>query len=168
MRKKNDHAMSKLSKEVGQFIEYWGFKRIHGEVWTHLYLSSFPLSAAQLTEKLKVSKALLSLCMRDLLKYKLISRIPDKNKKTKLFVANPDVFAVIRHVLEVREKKMLERIKTATAAVQSVGLQDPALSTERTQKLLEMTTVAQTILEQVLPLEPFVVAEITKDWNQNQ
>lgn len=50
-----------LANEVGDFICYWGFKKIHGRLWTHIYLARVPLDAGQLMQRLKVSKALISL-----------------------------------------------------------------------------------------------------------
>ena len=106
-------ALTALAEQVGNFIEYWGFKKIHGVIWTHLYLSPIPLSAQDLISRLKVSKALVSLSMKDLLHYRLILQTEDSlNKKNKFYTANPEVFGVIRGVLETRERQMLGRIMT--------------------------------------------------------
>ena len=36
--KANESAI-KLSGEIGNFIEYWGFKKIHGKVWALVFLA---------------------------------------------------------------------------------------------------------------------------------
>jgi DNA-binding transcriptional regulator GbsR (MarR family) len=106
-------SLNALAEQVGHFIEYWGFKKIHGMIWTHLYLSPSPLSAQDLISRLKVSKALVSLSMKDLLRYKLILQTEESlNKKNKFYIANPEVFSVIRGVLQTREHLMLGRIQT--------------------------------------------------------
>ena len=33
----------------GDFIEYWGFKSIHGRVWAYLTISARPLSQTEIT-----------------------------------------------------------------------------------------------------------------------
>ena len=108
----HSNSLHSLSEQIGDFIQYWGFKKVHGIIWTHLYLSSTPLSAQELIKKLGVSKALISLSIKDLLHYRLILQTDESiDKKNKFYIANPDVFTVIRNVLETRETRMLERIQ---------------------------------------------------------
>jgi DNA-binding transcriptional regulator GbsR (MarR family) len=100
--------MNRLADKVGTFIEYWGFKKIHGQMWTHLYLSPRPLSAQELISRLRISKALVSLSLKDLLHYGLIFQTDESlNKKNKFYQANPDVFGVIRNILVSREQELL-------------------------------------------------------------
>ena len=113
MNKSNQIQLQRLAEQIGNFIEYWGFKKIHGMIWTHLYLSDTPLSALELIQRLRVSKALISLSMKDLLEYQLIIQTDDSlSKKNKFYVANPKVFDVIRGVLETRELHIISRISS--------------------------------------------------------
>src|SRR5258708_3849854 len=75
------HEIESLSNEIGKFIHHWGFKKIHGKIWTHLYLSETPLDAGTLMKRLDVSKALMSLSLRDLLKYKVIIRAFETSRR---------------------------------------------------------------------------------------
>ncbi len=121
--------LNSLAEEIGSFIEYWGFKKIHGMIWTHLYLSSTPLSALQLIQKLKVSKALVSISIKDLLKYQLIIQTDEsENKKNKFYYTNPDIFGAIRNVLENREVKMMERIRNEFKLMKELKKQKPELT----------------------------------------
>lgn len=104
--------LNRLAEQIGNFIEYWGFKKIHGQIWTHIYLSPTPLSALELIARLKVSKALISLAMKDLIHYQLISQTAESlEKKNKFFTANPNVFDAIRYVLETRELHLMQQIR---------------------------------------------------------
>lgn len=52
-QKLNDREIEKLrslSDSVGDFIRHWGFRRIHGQIWTQVFLSKDSLSGAELTE----------------------------------------------------------------------------------------------------------------------
>lgn len=105
--------LNRLAEQIGNFIEYWGFKKIHGQIWTHIYLSTEPLSALQLIDRLKVSKALISLAMTDLISYQLLIQTPESlDKKNKFYTANPNVFEAIRFVLETRELHMLNQVSS--------------------------------------------------------
>jgi DNA-binding transcriptional regulator GbsR (MarR family) len=105
---KSSKSLSKLATSVGDFIRYWGFRRIHGQIWTYVYLNSEPMSGAELTRVLGVSKALVSPALSELVKYKLIL-VSGGDKKTKLYSANPDIYRVICDVLTKREKKLLSK-----------------------------------------------------------
>ncbi len=107
---KSQKELQKLSHSIGGFIRYWGFRRIHGSVWTQLYLSSTPLSCKDLTQNLGVSKALVSPALEELCQYKLIHEVASPNEKTKLYSADPNTTAVIKNILQTREAKMLTQI----------------------------------------------------------
>lgn len=109
MKSQCSPELMSLAKEVGNFIQYWGFKKIHGQIWTLVFLSKQPLNSTIITKKLNVSKALVSLAIKDLLHYKVIEIVEKKNKEI-YFRSNPDIFGVIKFVLETRETKMLEKI----------------------------------------------------------
>ena len=106
-------ALREMAELVGNFIRYWGFRKIHGEIWTIVYLSGVPLSGVELVEILDVSKALVSPALKELEAEGLITQTESENSKTKRYVAQDDVFSVIRKVLNRREKPMIEKILSA-------------------------------------------------------
>lgn len=101
-----------IAKIIGNLIQHWGFKKIHGQIWTLVFLSKTPLNSTLLTRHLRVSKALISLAIKDLLKYRVIEVI-EKKKKEIFFRSNPEIFMVIQDILKGREKVMLEQIQHA-------------------------------------------------------
>jgi DNA-binding transcriptional regulator GbsR (MarR family) len=120
---KSEHeldAIRSFAASVGDFIRYWGFRRVHGQIWSVLYLSRVALSGADLTRLLGVSKALVSPALAELEKLGLLAR-SGGDSKTKTFVAVEDVYAVIAGVLRTRETQLIEaaaeaveRLRTAT------------------------------------------------------
>ena len=106
--KTQESQFKEFSDAVGDFIRYWGFRRIHGQLWTQIYLSTVPLSGVQLMRKLGVSKALVSPGLSELVKLKLIFA-EQADGRTKTYTANPDVFGVIRDVLKTREQHLINK-----------------------------------------------------------
>jgi DNA-binding transcriptional regulator GbsR (MarR family) len=149
-------SLNALAEQIGHFIEYWGFKKIHGQIWTHLYLSPSPLSAQDIISRLKVSKALVSLSMKDLLHYKLILQTEESvNKKNKFYTANPEVFSVIRGVLETREHLMLTRILTEFKNLEEIYSNATAsnlIDHERMKLLGKMVKGASSALQNIILL----------------
>jgi DNA-binding transcriptional regulator GbsR (MarR family) len=98
--------VDKLAEKIGEFIRYWGFKKIHGKLWCLLFLSEEPLDASQLIEKTGVSKALMSQTLAELLEYRVVV-VLDDTKKRKQYVTNKNILSVITSVLRQREQLIL-------------------------------------------------------------
>lgn len=102
-----------LAELIGEFMEYWGFKKIHGKIWLHLHLSERPLDAQDLMNRLDVSKALISISIKDLLYYDVILTPEIGPSGTRMYITNPNTNSVIERILRSREKVMLGRIRSA-------------------------------------------------------
>jgi DNA-binding transcriptional regulator GbsR (MarR family) len=150
---KSGKGLQRLALSVGDFIRYWGFRRIHGAIWTQLYLSKTPLSCTDLTNRLGLSKALISPALEELCSYKLIHEAPAPNEKTKVYEAAENISEVIQHVLKKREAKMLKQITKEFSAF----IQDESVvghwSDERVKSLGDMIVSANMMLEIMLSHE---------------
>lgn len=107
-----------LADSIGCFIEYWGFKKIHGRIWTLLFLSKEPLDTQTLIQNLDVSKGLMSTSLNTLLDYDLIVEVKTENKKEKVYKANSKLSPIIAGVLKKRESLMLKTIETNFSKVE--------------------------------------------------
>ena len=138
-----------LSDSVGDFIRYWGFRRIHGQIWAQVYLSRRSLSGAELTERLGVSKALVSPALKELESHGLIQTVLD-GQKTKRYRAEPDAFKVIKDVLCRRESRMIGQALENFRALQEVhlaaGPEKSLLAGDRVKELSVMVELAQFLL----------------------
>lgn len=142
-----------LEDSVGNFMEYWGFKKIHGRIWSHLYLSSEPLDTEELMRRLKVSKGLMSLAMRDLLHYEVIQQTSTGKHGTVFYTANEDLQKVIFNVLKTRETKMLQHNKVLLEKLNKLkdaDLQKYQLSHARIKSALTLTATAGEVLHMFL------------------
>jgi len=139
-----------LAEQVGEFIEYWGFKRVHGRIWTHLFLSEKPLDAGDLVKRLRISKALVSMSIADLLEYEVVLPSGRGPEGTQLYQANTNLSAVIFNVLRQRERKMINRVSTSFAALQardSSSLEESGVDTVRLKELGDLVVGARGALE---------------------
>ena len=144
-----------LANEVGDFICYWGFKKIHGRLWTHIYLSEHPLDAGQMMQRLQVSKALISLSLNDLLRYDVIIEAGKSDRGTQTYVANPNVLDVILNVLRRRERKMLAQAETSHKLLCSLNqdrLMRAKINGDRLTSIGRMINQAQNALLSLLEL----------------
>lgn len=145
--------IDQLAQAIGQFIEYWGFKAIHGRIWALLYLSKNPLSSVEISRKLKVSKTLLSFSISELLDYDVIQESGKGIKRTVYFRANPNLTAVIINVLRKRESPLMGKISSAFHRVEDLSQQittEFELDFERTKKMGEFISSAQAALQALI------------------
>ena len=141
--------------QIGEFIQYWGFKNVHGRIWVHLFLTSEPLTASDLIERLKISKALVSMSINDLIDYDVIQTVGKSSRGSTLYRANPDVISVIENVLRKRERRMLSRISAATRLLKKLPdsmIKQNLLQIERIHSLSDMVETAEQSLDGILEL----------------
>ncbi len=116
--------LEEFADQVGEFMEYWGFKKIHGQIWCHLYLSTDPMDAAELIRRLGISKALVSISLKDLLEFAVIEESGKSERGTRLYRARDDLAAAILETLRRRERKLMSRISAAHGLLEKVGVEE--------------------------------------------
>ena len=150
-----------LLKSVGAFMEYWGFKAVHGKIWAAVYLSKDPVDANFMISQLQLSKAAISLGLKDLLHYDVIREVPKKGPSTQKYISNPDLMDVVCNVLRQREKKMLQVVVQCSKALGEKSLEDSPLSAQKNIQLRKMSEQAHVLLESMLLLHPVHLKEIS-------
>jgi DNA-binding transcriptional regulator GbsR (MarR family) len=149
-KNKTSNQLKKLSLSIGDFIRYWGFRRVHGAIWAQLYLSKIPLSCTDLTVNLGLSKALISPALEELCQYKLIFEAPAPNDKVRVYSAEQDVNEVIRQILKTRELKILKQIARDFSDLKQRDFDGSEMSLERLDRLEEMIFSANVTLELII------------------
>ena len=143
MKQKQSRSLLQLSTFIGQFIRYWGFRKIHGEIWSVVYLSKTPLSGVELGRILKVSKALISPALKELEAEGLIRPADSENSKTKRYQAEEDVTKIIQGVLKRREKPLIENIQKCHKQLSQESDVGESLNLKRLVKMGDMIQMAQ-------------------------
>lgn len=156
--------LSDLAEQIGQFIEYWGFKKIHGQIWTYIFLAAEPIDATTLVKRLGVSKALVSLAIKDLLKYEVIQKSGRQGRRTVLYISNPDLIKVITSILRMRERKMISQIHSSLKNFRKLKMKEDStisISLDKTDALEEMIETAENTLDAIIAADLMVQCEGT-------
>ena len=148
-----------VANQIGEFIEYWGFKKIHGRIWVTIFVSELPLDASDLIERLGVSKALVSMSIADLIEYDVIQISGKNHRGNNCYCSNPNLLGVILNVLRKRERRMLARLSSATRLLESLpqelnAKRELSISAKRIGLLDEMVRTAESALDAFLQLQP--------------
>ena len=148
-----------VSDVVGRLIEFWGFKRNMGRVWTVLYLSPDPLSADDLREALALSSGAVSMTLSELARWGVVRKVWIHGERKDFYTAEVQLWRMISRVFNERERVevnaaieafeealgRLDRIrKTATEASMQTRAE---LQYERITQLLELARLGRRLLD---------------------
>ncbi len=158
MRKKKtpapklSHSVKRFIKTVGQFIEYWGFMRLQGEIWALVFISRQPLTASEVAKLLEVSKASVSLAMKQLVEYEVLLPENETNQRNLPLIANEDLNQVITGVLKIRETQLLSQAIASFESISSGQKNGLELDEARLARIGELMNQAKDILEAMITM----------------
>ncbi|MEZ4248841.1 MAG: hypothetical protein R3B99_11435 [Polyangiales bacterium] len=150
-----------MSDAVGRLIEFWGFKRNMGRIWTVLFLSDAPLTAKDLQERLQLSSGAVSMTVGELGRWGVVKKVWVQGDRRDFFVAEGNFWKMISRVLAERERvEILEAIDAMEEALEyarrksSVGderdQRRAARQIERIEQLLELARLGRRLLDALL------------------
>ena len=148
-----------VSDVVGRLIEFWGFKRNMGRVWTVLYLSPDPLSAEDLRQSLKLSSGAVSMTLSELARWGVVRKVWIQGERKDFYTAEVQLWRMISRVFNEREKseviaaidafedalRQLDRIRKTAPDAQSRARAE--LQHERISQLLELARLGRRLLD---------------------
>jgi DNA-binding transcriptional regulator GbsR (MarR family) len=150
-----------VSDVVGRLIEFWGFKRNMGRIWSVLYLSPDPLSAEDLRECLGLSSGAVSMTLNELQRWGVVRKVWVQGERKDFFTAEIQLWKMISRVFNEREKaeivSAIEAFEDALASLQPLrSSPDHAiraraeLQHERIRQLLELARLGKRLLDTLL------------------
>jgi DNA-binding transcriptional regulator GbsR (MarR family) len=148
-----------VSDVVGRLIEFWGFKRNMGRVWTVLYLSPEPLSAEDLRHGLQLSSGAVSMTLSELSRWGVVRRVWIQGERKDFYTAEVQLWRMISRVFNEREKSevssAIDAFEDALRKLDAMArtAADPAiraraeLQRERIAQLLELAKLGRRLLD---------------------
>lgn len=169
-----DEVILRVADAIGELMQFWGFKRNMGRMWTVLYLSPEPLSAAQLSERLSLSTGAVSMLLADLSKWGVVKKSWVPGERRDYYQPESNIWKMVSRVFRQREVQLIRTaIETFSHAIDILEEQRrradaatvPALelALERIGGLRSLAGIGLTMLEAILsgeqvdatPLERF-------------
>ncbi len=154
-----------VSDVIGRLIEFWGFKRNMGRVWSVLYLSPGPLSAEDLRHLLRLSSGAVSMTLSELSRWGVVRKVWVQGERKDFFVAEVQLWKMISRVYSEREKvEIVAAVEAFEGALRALDRLAPPkdatvdplvraraeLQKERIRNLLELAKLGQGLLNALL------------------
>ena len=92
---------------VGQVVELWGFKRVHGMIWMYLFLQGAPVGAKDIQSALGISAGLVSMSLAELSHWSVVHRQSAPGERKDYYTAEANIGRPILKVLREREAYQL-------------------------------------------------------------
>ena len=93
----------RVAEVIGGLMEFWGFKAVMGRLWTILYLSPEPLSAAELGERLQASTGAVSMALADLQKWGVVIKTWRPGERRDFYEPETSIWKMVTRVFRERE-----------------------------------------------------------------
>jgi DNA-binding transcriptional regulator GbsR (MarR family) len=141
-----------VADTIGRLMEFWGFKRPMGRMWTLLYLSPAPLGAAELGEQLKMSAGAVSMTLNELLKWGAVKKSWRPGERRDFYEAETSIGKLVQRVLRDRELELVrqfaEALSNAEAALprHSGAASAPDFKRDRVHELQRLSKLGETLL----------------------
>lgn len=142
------------SDAIGGLMEFWGFKRNMGRVWTVLYLSDEPLSAQDLRARLKLSSGAVSMTLKDLNRWGTVRKVWIQGQRRDHFTAEGDLWKMVSRVFRERELVEVEKVIARLEEALELLAKQPDGETrraeaqrERIRQLLELARLGHRMLD---------------------
>jgi DNA-binding transcriptional regulator GbsR (MarR family) len=92
---------------MGRLMEFWGFRRHMGRLWTILYLSPDPMTTTELAEILQLSSSAVSLSLGELVHWGAVRKTWRPGERKDFYQAESSVWKLLRRVYERRELNLI-------------------------------------------------------------
>ncbi len=106
-------AELRAADAMGRLMEFWGFRRHMGRLWTILYLSPEPMTTAELSETLQLSSSAVSLSLGELVRWGAVRKTWLPGERKDFYRAESNVWKLLRRVYERRELNLVREASDA-------------------------------------------------------
>ena len=108
----------RAAEAMGRLMEFWGFRRHMGRLWTVLYLSPEPMTTAELAETLQLSSSAVSLSLGELVRWGAVRKTWRPGQRKDFYQAESRVWKLLRRGYERRELNLIREAIDAFAEAQ--------------------------------------------------
>jgi len=140
-------AELEVADSVGRLMEFWGFKRPMGRIWTLLYLAPEALGAAEIGEALRMSAGAVSMAMSELVKWGAVKKSWRPGERRDFYEAETSIGRLVQRVLRERELALVrgfgEALEGAQRALPGERGAKPAALAFKRERLAELRRLAR-------------------------
>ena len=101
-------AKQQFISSWGAFGTHWGINRSMAQIHALLLISAEPLTQDEMMEQLNISRGNTNMNIRELINWGLVERVILPGERREHFIAEKDIWKVVRLIVKERKKRELE------------------------------------------------------------
>ena len=101
-------AKQQFISSWGAFGTHWGINRTMAQIHALLLISPDPLTQDDIMEDLNISRGNTNMNIRELINWGLVERVILPGERKEYFVAEKDIWKVVKQIVKERKKRELE------------------------------------------------------------
>jgi DNA-binding transcriptional regulator GbsR (MarR family) len=101
-------AKQQFISSWGAFGTHWGINRTMAQIHALLLISPDPLTQDDMMEELNISRGNANMNIRELINWGLVERVILSGERREYFLAEKDIWKVIKQIVKERKKRELE------------------------------------------------------------
>jgi DNA-binding transcriptional regulator GbsR (MarR family) len=92
----------------GEMGSLWGINRTMAQIHALLFISPDPLSANDIMDELQISRGNVSMALRELIAWGIVSRVHMKGERREFYTTEKDVWKMFRTIIRERKKREVD------------------------------------------------------------
>ncbi|MCU0331406.1 MAG: ArsR family transcriptional regulator [Candidatus Kapabacteria bacterium] len=124
----------------GAFATQWGINRAMAQIHALLLVSVDPITADDIMDKLSMSRGNVSMNLRALQDWGIVSKYVRTGERREYFVADKDIWAVARKIMSERKKRELDPVVASLRQLQTAKLQGTKQDVDEFMKVIKDIT----------------------------
>lgn len=147
---------------VGRVIEFWGFKRNQGRLWSLLYMRGQALTASEIMDALGISKGAVSILTKELEGWGVLKRRRDLGDGLLRYEAEAELLKMVAHVVRRRESSLVGDVRTSLEEARDLAKAEGASKEvlARIDNMLLLARVADSAVRFLLDRVPTELREV--------
>lgn len=154
---KLEQAQIQFVENWGAFGSHWGISKSMAQVHAYLMIIPDPITADEVMAALKISRGNANMNIRELIDWGLVTRITRAGERKEFFLAEKDIYTVIRKIIKERKKRELEPMLDLMKNLSKVegNKNDQAYKTFKTtiEGIINFSQQADKTLEKIIKSE---------------
>lgn len=103
-------AKQQFISNWGAFGTHWGINRTMAQIHALLLVSPDPITQDDIMEELDISRGNVNMNIRELINWGLVERVVLTGERKEFFLAEKDIWKVVKQIVKERKKRELEPI----------------------------------------------------------
>jgi len=151
----------------GEMGSLWGINRTMAQIHALLFITEEPLSAVEIMDELKTSRGNVSMALRELIAWGIVSRVHKKGERREYYTTEKDVWVLFRAIARERKKRELDpTVDVLRQSVDELNNLAPSEAIYERQQLENLLEFFETGIEVYESLEARTPDSILKLLNQ--